>query len=659
MIRIIPQFRTPYPASSSSRATGQASARRALLVAAFALAPAALAVGSEFYASPAGTPSGDGSIANPWTLSVALAQPDTVKPGDTIWLRGGTYSGTFTSALTGTSSAPIIVRQYPGESATIDGGNSGGMPILVIDGAYTWYWGFEVMSSDPNRVSLQSTSWPSDIGRGEGIVISQTAGSGVGTKFIDLVIHDTRQGVSFWKEAIDSEIYGCVIYYNGWQAPDDAHGHGIYAQNETGTKRIVDTILAQQFGVGFHGYGSSGAFLNNIYLEGNTAFDNGKLTSFWQRNTLVGGETPANNPTLISNFLYYPNGPRPYTALKLGYGQPCTNLVMTGNYVANNSEFGCAGMAIAGNTFYGAISGLDKAQFPDNTYTTQRPAANAIFVRPNVYELGRANITIYNWTLQSSVDVDLTGIAYQGNTFQIRNAQDFFGPPVVSGTYNGGAVSIPMSGLSVATPVGWTAPDPTGPEFNAFVLLSLPGPYDFFDVGPANPFRDAITKIASNGITAGCGGGNFCPDATVMRDQMAVFLLKGEHGSAFAPPPATGSVFTDVPAAAFAADWIEQAYAEGIASGCGSGQYCPRSPVSRAQMAVLLLKSKLGASYIPPPATGTVFSDVPADAFAAAWIEDLSTRGITAGCGGGNFCPASTVSRGQMSAFLVRTFGLQ
>jgi hypothetical protein len=659
MVRIISQIQAVQPAPSSARPARPVRARRAVLAALLALGPAALAGATDFYASPTGSDSGDGSVGNPWTLTVALAQPSEVKPGDTIWLRGGTYSGTYASALTGTGPSPIIVRQYPGERATIDGGNSNGMPILVIGGAYTWYWGFEVMSSDPNRISQQSTSWPSDIGRGEGVVISQTTGSGVGTKFIDLAIHDTRQGVSFWKEAIDSEIYGCVIYYNGWQAPDDAHGHGIYAQNETGTKRIVDTILAQQFGVGFHAYGSSNAFLNNIHLEGNTAFDNGKLTSFWQRNTLVGGGTPANNPTLISNFLYYPNGVRPYTALKLGYGEPCANLTMTGNYVANNSEFGCTGMALSGNTFYGAITGLDEAQFPDNTYLSQRPTENAVFVRPNIYELGRANITIYNWTLQNSVDVDLTGIAYQGSTFQILNAQDFFGPPVVAGTYNGGTVSIPMSGLSVATPVGWIAPGPTGPEFNAFVLLSLPGPYDFFDVGPANPFRDAITKVASNGITAGCGGGNFCPDATVTRDQMAVFLLKGEHGSAFVPPPASGTVFTDVPTTAFAADWIEQVHQEGIATGCAVGQYCPRSPVSRAEMAVLLLKSELGSGYTPPPATGSVFTDVPADAFAAAWIEDLSNRGITAGCGAGRYCPTGSVSRGQMSAFLVRTFGLQ
>ena len=144
---------------------------------------------------------------------------------------------------------------------------------------------------------------------------------------------------------------------------------------------------------------------------------------------------------------------------------------------------------------------------------------------------------------------------------------------------------------------------------------------------------------------------------------MAVFLLKAEHGSAYAPPACTG-VFDDVacaPTPAFAVDWIEQLYAEAVTGGCGGGNYCPGSSVTRAQMAVLLLKAEHGPSYTPPPCTG-LFPDVactPMPAFAADWIEQLSNEGITGGCGGGYYCPDNPVSRGQMAAFLVRTFGLQ
>src|SRR2546430_15149648 len=72
--------------------------------------------------APAGTPRGDGTRDRPWDLATALSGGrGRVQPGDTIWLRGGTYTGNFDGTLTGTSTAPIVVRQYPGERATIDG----------------------------------------------------------------------------------------------------------------------------------------------------------------------------------------------------------------------------------------------------------------------------------------------------------------------------------------------------------------------------------------------------------------------------------------------------------------------------------------------------------------------------------------------------------
>ena len=72
--------------------------------------------------------------------------------------------------------------------------------------------------------------------------------------------------------------------------------------------------------------------------------------------------------------------------------------------------------------------------------------------------------------------------------------------------------------------------------------------------------------------------------------------------------------------------------------------------------AVFLLRGKHGTSYTPPAASGTVFDDVPPGAFLGSWIEQLAAEGITGGCGGGNFCPGSPVTRGEMSAFLRRAF---
>jgi hypothetical protein len=139
---------------------------------------------------------------------------------------------------------------------------------------------------------------------------------------------------------------------------------------------------------------------------------------------------------------------------------------------------------------------------------------------------------------------------------------------------------------------------------------------------------------------------------------MAVFLLKGMHGSSFTPPDVGVSTgFSDVATNYWAAAWIKQLAAEGITSGCGAGIYCPDATVTRAQMAVFLLKAKHGSSYSPPAATG-VFTDVPVGYWADKWIEQLAVEGITGGCGTGIYCPDSSVTRAQMAVFLVRTFNL-
>jgi hypothetical protein len=96
--------------------------------------------------------------------------------------------------------------------------------------------------------------------------------------------------------------------------------------------------------------------------------------------------------------------------------------------------------------------------------------------------------------------------------------------------------------------------------------------------------------MAAEGITGGCGGGNYCPTNPVRRDQMAVFLLKAEHGSAYQPPDCVGT-FPDVPCPSPFANWIEQLAAENVTGGCGGGNYCPLSPNTRGQMAVFITRS--------------------------------------------------------------------
>ncbi len=140
------------------------------------------------------------------------------------------------------------------------------------------------------------------------------------------------------------------------------------------------------------------------------------------------------------------------------------------------------------------------------------------------------------------------------------------------------------------------------------------------------------------------------------RAQMAIFLVRAMHGVSFVPSPSI-DIFADVPEGSFGADYIEQLYNDGITAGCGGGNYCPDQIVTRAQMAIFLVRAKHGIAFIPPTATG-IFADVPVGSFGANYIEQLAADGVTSGCGGGNFCPSATVKRDSMAVFLVRAFNL-
>ncbi len=184
---------------------------------------------------------------------------------------------------------------------------------------------------------------------------------------------------------------------------------------------------------------------------------------------------------------------------------------------------------------------------------------------------------------------------------------------------------------------------------------------DFLDVPAGQQFYSFVTRLVSNGVTVGCGGGSYCVADPTTRQQMAAFLIKARLGFCFSPPPATGTVFGDVPASSIFAPWIEELQRQGLTAGCGGGNYCPDANVTRAQMAIFLLNTAYGPGYAPAPETGTVFDDVPVGSFAAAWIEDLVARGITAGCSAVPplYCPSSSITRGQMATFVVKAFNLQ
>ncbi len=448
-----------------------------------------------FFVSPKGSSRGDGSISKPWDLKTALDHPSKVKPGDTIWLRGGTYGDgghtIFNSKLEGAAGNPITVRAYPGERVTIDG-------CFMIYGSWSTFWGLEVTNSRAKRTSQEAGSHPDDIPQGNGFNVL-----GSHNQFINNIVHEQSTGFGFWKEAVDSELYGNVTYNNGWEGPDRTHGYGIYSQNETGMKRIRDNISFNNFGwYTLHIYGES-VRLQGYEIDGNIFF-NGEM--------VLGGLLPAAGISFTHNYLFRNQARFGYknqsnldltvrnntfwadegSTLEIRWWK---DLNVTGNLVLNESDRlvdfqypdGSYDARWNDNTFYGARTDSFLVEEQAKTWSAWRsqtgfdgnssfsvgmPSGVDVYVRPNEYEPKRGHIIVYNWDRQDTVTVDIGDLGLKpGDLYVLHNAQNYF-EESISGVYDGGPIKIPMKGWSITVPVGWNEPlqPTTFPLFGVFIL---------------------------------------------------------------------------------------------------------------------------------------------------------------------------------------------
>jgi hypothetical protein len=179
-------------------------------------------------------------------------------------------------------------------------------------------------------------------------------------------------------------------------------------------------------------------------------------------------------------------------------------------------------------------------------------------------------------------------------------------------------------------------------------------PGRFRDVTINNTHHADIERIAAAAITRGCNpptNDRYCPKSTVTREQMAAFLVRSLNLT-----KTSGRTFQDVPAGStFAAD-IDRLATAGITRGCNppaNDRFCPKGTVTREQMAAFLGRA-LGLSE----SSGGSFRDVSAGSTFAADIDRLATAGITRGCNppaNDRFCPKGTVTREQMASFLSRS----
>ncbi len=210
----------------------------------------------------------------------------------------------------------------------------------------------------------------------------------------------------------------------------------------------------------------------------------------------------------------------------------------------------------------------------------------------------------------------------------------------------------------------------------------LRAPY-FADVPIGHWARKWIEAAYVEQITSGCGTSPlvFCPNTQISRWQGAVWLAKARSGGVVpvaGTVPGMGayncvaggtSVFSDIQPTDASCRFVHYLAAEGITRGCGGGRFCPASLLNRWQFAVLTANSVASSpipdsgtvpgfgSYNCTPGGTSVFLDIPPEDPGCKHIHFLAAQGVTSGCGNGNFCPASPLTRAQGAVFTSKAFG--
>jgi hypothetical protein len=391
---------------------------------------------ADWFAAAGGRADAKGTRQAPWDLASALAGRQKIGPGDTLWVHGGTYrhpdrgrgSPGYVVHLAGQEQKPIRVLAEPGQRVTIDGG-------LSVEAPAGWLEirDLEILVSEnlsKSRVFPDPGSSPKSYDRPWG---GLNVYSGQGCRYVNLVIHDNAQGISFWSGATQSEVHGCILYDNGWKAPDRGHGHAIYTQNQNGLKTIENCIMTGGYGYSLHAYGSARAYVDNYLLRHNVCYDAGRF--------LVGGGRPSHNIRAIENWLYN-------VGMQIGYVAPY------------NEDCEVAGNVIVGGDL--EIVRYRNAVNRDNRVIARGaprpPGPPQVVIQPYRLDPQRANVVIFNWGKETGVRVDPAAVLHAGDRFRLMNPRDFYGAPVLAGSYAGRPLVLPVAG-----------------EFAAYVLLKEPG----------------------------------------------------------------------------------------------------------------------------------------------------------------------------------------
>lgn len=430
---------------------------------------------SEWFVATDGSSGNLGTMESPWDISTGLTSTQ-IQPGDTLYLRGGIYQysprtageGRWSVSLQGASGQSIWIKPYSNEHVELDGG------LKAHDSIYPRYvniMGLEIYVSE-NIGDSRVTSTPGGNGYGE---LNRIDGGidftdGYALKIINCHIHANRQGIGWWgRLSGNCELYGNVIFDNGWNEPDRNHGHGIYSQNETEVvshgdwKYYIHNILIDNWSLNCQIYGSDVARTNYIHYEANmwtieTDSDDGR--------SLIGGSAKSFHKKVFDNFAFGANPGHYRGSLQIGFKETDVgdDLIVYNNYCGDfdrKQEY--TNVVESGNTNYGTggltppfgfsrVRELSPSGEPYPTYTERdwrtTPLIKTFY---NKYDNSRLHVGILCTQGETSAAVNPGYFLNQGDYYELKDPQNFWGSPLLSGVYSSGTISVPMSGISDQT----------------------------------------------------------------------------------------------------------------------------------------------------------------------------------------------------------------
>jgi len=192
----------------------------------------------------------------------------------------------------------------------------------------------------------------------------------------------------------------------------------------------------------------------------------------------------------------------------------------------------------------------------------------------------------------------------------------------------------------------------------AFMAFPVPaGAAGFFsDVPPTAWYATDVLDLVSKGVIQGTGGNKFSPGDTLSRGAFVTMLCKTMLTAQEAKQYNFKGKFSDVPQGHWANPFVNWAVEAGVVSGRGNGTFGPNAPVTRQDMAVMVMNLIRATGRHLPAANPTAkFTDSgKISGYAAASVSACQQAGVINGYQDGSFGPLRTASRAEAASLYAR-----